>query len=200
MLANHKGECKVYWCSWHRLLAANPMFFFSVFTLDPFEIVEKRNIPFCRELSFIVRFPDLMLWPDYLLGMPMVRWARRAPTMVPMRSLDYVQCLNFCIMLTPTTGVFGKELVQLETLPWTLPHGRRPRRSSDSTLFGPLDHPWQLPDVAYRLLPRLPIWEQHGGASKPSCRIIDDCLHGGQNDPVGLRTPTDLRTRTLGLH
>ena len=59
------------------------MFFFSVFTLDPFEIVEKRNIPFCRELSFIVRFPDLMLWPDYLLGMPMVRWARRAPTMVP---------------------------------------------------------------------------------------------------------------------
>ena len=29
------------------------------------KIVEKRNIPFCRELSFIACFPDLMLWPDY---------------------------------------------------------------------------------------------------------------------------------------
>ena len=61
MLANHRGKRKVHWYSWHRLLAVNPMVFFSVFTLGPFEIVEKRNIPFCRELSFIARFPDLML-------------------------------------------------------------------------------------------------------------------------------------------
>ena len=57
----------------------------------------------------------------------------------------------------------------------------------NGTLIGPFDHPWQLPDLAYRLLPRFPIWEQHGGASKPSCRIIDDCLQGDQNDPVGLQ-------------
>ena len=61
MLANHRGKRKVHWYSWHRLLAVNPMVFFSVFNLGPFETVEKRNIPLCRELSFIARFPDLML-------------------------------------------------------------------------------------------------------------------------------------------
>ena len=87
----------MYWCSWHRLLAVNPMFFFSVFTLG-FEIVEKRNISFCRELSFIARFPDLMLWPDYSLGMPMAGWAQRAPTAVPREKSRSCSYLNSCIM------------------------------------------------------------------------------------------------------
>ena len=94
------------------------------------KFVEKRNIPFCRELSFIARFPDQMLWPNYLLGMPMAGWARRAPTMVPRERSQFVRCLNSYIMLTPTIGAFGEELALLETRLWTRRLGRKLRRSS----------------------------------------------------------------------
>ena len=51
-------------------------------------------------------------------------------------------------------------------------------------MLGPLS-PGDLPDGT-RLLPRRPIWECHGGRVEPSCRNIDDCLVGEQNEAVGL--------------
>ena len=45
------------------------------------------------------------------------------------------------------------------------------------------------------MLRRFAIWEMHGGATEPTCRNIDDGLHGGQNDSVGMlftNRPADL--------
>ena len=46
-----------------------------------------------------------------------------------------------------------------------------------------------------RLLPRFPIWEQHGGAAEPTCRNIDNGLAGEQNNFCGnlfTNRPADL--------
>ena len=152
------------------------------------KIVEKRNIPFCRELSFIACFPDLMLWPDYLLGMPMAGWARRAPTMVPREKTPLCSVQDLLCNVDSHNWSIWERIgptgdPALDAASWK----KTKKEFQDGALIGPFDHPWQLPDLSYRLLPRFPIWEQHGGASEPSCRNIDDCLQGGQNDSVGLQ-------------
>ena len=43
----------------------------------------------------------------------------------------------------------------LDAAPWA----KTKKEFRDGALIGPFDHPWQLPDLAYRLLPRFPIWE-----------------------------------------
>ena len=46
-----------------------------------------------------------------------------------------------------------------------------------------------------RLLPRFPIWEQHGGAAEPICRNIDNGLSWEQNNFCGClftNRPADL--------
>ena len=97
------------------------------------KFVEKRNIPF-RELSFIARFPDLTLWPDYLLGMPMAGCARRAPTMVPREKsrvcsvpelLHNVDARNWSIW--EGAGPTGDPALGAA-------HGRKPRRSCRTAL------------------------------------------------------------------
>ena len=46
-----------------------------------------------------------------------------------------------------------------------------------------------------RMLPRFPIWEQHGGSEAPTCRNIDNGLVGEQNNFCGslyTNRPADL--------
>ena len=46
-----------------------------------------------------------------------------------------------------------------------------------------------------RMLPRFPIWEQHGGSDAPTCRNIDNGLSGEQNNFCGslfTNRPADL--------
>merc|ERR1712159_129474 len=59
----------------------------------------------------------------------------------------------------------------------------------DGSLVGPY---YSLDEVfqkwgQFRLLPRFPIWEQHGGATEPTCRNIDNGLLGGQNAFIGMQ-------------
>ena len=59
---------------------------------------------------------------------------------------------------------------------------------------GPFGSMEEVPLEDIALVPRHGIWEQHGGATEPSCRCIDDMLVGEQNDTVGTvssHRPTD---------
>ena len=66
------------------------------------------------------------------------------------------------------------------------------------SLVGPflsLDEVRSLMGTRVRLLPRFPIWEQHGGSKEPTCRNIDNGLLGGQNHMIGMQVtnrPADL--------
>ena len=39
-----------------------------------------KNIPFMREISYIIGTVDPQLMPDFVLGLPMMGWAQHAPT------------------------------------------------------------------------------------------------------------------------
>ena len=41
-----------------------------------------KNVPFMREISYIIGLIDSNIWIDFVLGLPMLGWARHAPTMM----------------------------------------------------------------------------------------------------------------------
>ena len=62
-------------------------------------------------------------------------------------------------------------------------------------LLGPFDFEDDLGIGPVSLVPRRGIWELHGGATEPSCRVIDDLLFGEQNSTVerfSSHRPTDV--------
>ena len=62
-------------------------------------------------------------------------------------------------------------------------------------LLGPFDSEAYVLAEFCCFVRRFPLWERHGGAQEPSCRVIDDMLEGGQNDAAGTsdtRVPSDL--------
>ena len=63
------------------------------------------------------------------------------------------------------------------------------------SMLGPFYSLSDLPVDAPRLLWRFPLMEKHGGAVVSSCRLIDDCRSGGQNDMAATSSahrPADL--------
>ena len=63
------------------------------------------------------------------------------------------------------------------------------------SIIGPFFDIESLPVSPVRLLRRFGTWEQHGGATEPTCRLIDDAREGGQNRASGSQfthRPTDL--------
>ena len=162
------------------------------------DILKDRHIPLMRELTWVSWFPDFNFLPHYVLGFFTVGWVDPARTFVPK-------------MTSPTCSV--------ESLLWSAEgHNNkvmsRVRSSGDTdldkaswvksraefdggSLLGPF---YSLDDLpvsrdTIRLLRRFPIWEMHGGSQEPTCRNIDDGLHGGQNASVGLQfanRPADL--------
>ena len=57
-------------------------------------------------------------------------------------------------------------------------------------LAGPYLRFEDIPFDSVTLVPRHGIWEQHGGATEPSVRCIDDMLVGEQNSTVARCRPT----------
>ena len=49
-------------------------------------VVEKRNIAFMREVTFISEGMDSNLFVDYVFGLPMLGWARHSPVMLQSQS------------------------------------------------------------------------------------------------------------------
>ena len=76
---------------------------------------------------------------------------------------------------------------------------KKPTAEYDSgSLHGPyfsVDEVKRVVRSKVRLLPRIPVWEQHGGAAEPTCRNIDNGLSGEPNNFCGslfTNRPADL--------
>ena len=153
------------------------------------QCISKRNVPFMREISYITSFCDLALWPDYVLGKPMAGWAcrSRSPTVPhkltePLVALD---CLRMGLhshnaSVLASVGPSGSD--KLDEMSWK----KTLAEFEEGSLVGPFYSCDAIGSSDVRLVPRRPLWEQHGGAQEPSVRNIDDCLYGGQNDATGM--------------
>ena len=149
------------------------------------EIVRKRLVPFCREVSYITNWPDPTLWSGYVQGLPMFGWAEPSLHLPP--KLTVPQCGGE-LSLTPLSEHNAKILaasgstgdVNLDVASWE----KTKKELAAMTLVEECSAK-DLPE-GVRLLPRRPIWECHGSQEVSSCRNIDDALVGEQNDTVGL--------------
>ena len=156
-------------------------------------VIKDRNCSFIREISWITCVPDLNFLPHYLFGFDVHGWAMHDPLATPR-------------MVTPVyppdtilndVGTHNSRILarckssgdpSLDAASWA--------KSSDEFKSGSLKGPYysfaELPFPAemFRLLLRFPIWEQHGGATEPTCRNIDNGLQGGQNNFLGMQYTT----------
>ena len=145
-----------------------------------------RNVPFMREISHVIAHEDHALISDYCLGLPMVGWALQAPTMVerfhpPMTTVTDLKSNatehndRLINRTRPTTDTV------LDLVAWT--------KSMDEVALGLLSEPvyliTELSVKAPCLVRRHGIWEQHGEALEPTCRVLDDFREGTQNATVG---------------
>ena len=151
-------------------------------------ILQRRNLALVREISWICQFPDPRFLIDYVLGMSTFGWADVAPNFVPRETspeapLDAawkdIEAHNSFIM----SRVQSSGDPELDEASWS----KTKAEFEDGSLVGPFS---SLEEVQrrwgkVRLLPRFPIWEQHGGAEQAKCRNIDNGLLGGQNAFTG---------------
>ena len=161
-------------------------------------VLKNRNLALMRELSWITGFSDRAFLIDYVLGMDTLFWADPAPRFIPrlMEPLypkeifwDDVEEHNAKIM----ARVKSCGDTDLDKASWE----KTEMEFKDGTLKGPY---FCIDEVKrkygrVRLLPRFPIWEQHGGAGVPTCRNIHNGLQGEQNNFCGnlwTNRPADL--------
>ena len=67
-------------------------------------------------------------------------------------------------------------------------YGKSCDEQDRGVLVGPFRHLAELPVAEPCLIPRHGVWEQHGGSSVPTVRVIDDMLAGGQNGTAAYST------------
>ena len=161
-------------------------------------ILAPRNLGLIRELSWVTGFDDPRFLIDYVFGMSTVFWADTAPRFV-LRPCEPLYPIDSAWKDIDTHNLFIQSRVQssgdekLDEASWA----KSQAEFDDGSLIGPF---FNLDEVQsrfgkVRLLPRFPIWEQHGGAKEPTCRNIDNGLSGGQNALCGslyTNRPADL--------
>ena len=160
------------------------------------DAVSKRNVAFMREVSFICAGMDPNLCVDYVLGLPMLGWARHSPIMLQRSSKP------------PRAEVPSKEEIEVEnqlaldrakpskSQKWDqLAWAKTKKELENSTMMGPFYSLDELPHGDRRLLNRFGILEMHGGATEESCRVIDDGKARGHNADsanTAAHVPADL--------
>ena len=120
------------------------------------EIVGRRMVPFCREVSHAIEWMDPQLWADYVNGLPMTGWA--CPSMslpakltCPSATLQSVVEVDPSHNLKVISSVKSSGDVDLDMASWK----KSKKEFEVQTLLGPFAVD-ALPDCV-RLLPRRPI-------------------------------------------
>ena len=160
--------------------------------------LRRRNLVLIRELSYIIACSDYAFLADHILGLPMVGWACRAPAATPrvsapekdMDSLSEDLVLHNRRMVAKATSS-GDDT--LDAVSWT----KTLEELESGALVGPFYSQEDIPLDKYRLVPRIPMWEQHAGTTEPSCRNIDNLLARGENATAGSQdshVPADMNT------
>ena len=128
-----------------------------------------KNVPFLREVSFICHARDWALWSEFVLGLPMIGWARRAPTMQPREVFPTSSVENFLdssmarnAKLLARIGPSGDQALDIGA--W--------QKTMDEVAWGVVEGPFfsveDLPFGQVCIVPRHGIWEQHGVAEAPN--------------------------------
>ena len=145
-----------------------------------------KSIALMRGIGFVIGSPDRELFVQYVLGLPMLGWARHAPTMA--RRVHYpTDDVESFIREAPDRNTVlisrtkASRDAALDEAAWT--------KSLEEVDLGILSPPVydlsDLPFLAPCLVRRRGIWEQHGLAIDVTVCVLDDLLEGGQNATVG---------------
>ena len=154
-----------------------------------------KNVVLMRELAFVCGTRDITSPCALLVGLPMLGWAPGADGL-----MERVRCPQMPMhefmkgrdernrRIIAKTGPSGDAALDAEAFKKTLTEVER------GVLAGPYASTDDLPFSDFAVVPRHGIWEQHGSATQPTCRDIDDMLVGEQNATVGTTSshrPTD---------
>ena len=149
-------------------------------------ILRKRNIRFMVEVNFILGYKDHDFFVDLTFGLPMLGWARHSPVLIQRLSASPLSLDSFDLDLDSHNRAILESIgpsksAELDDMAWV----KCLEDFANGGLVGPFDSLEAVVRALGGLIPRLirrfAILEQHGGATLPSARVIDDCLSGGQN-------------------
>ena len=137
-----------------------------------------------RELTFATLAVDVCLLPDLILGMPKLGWAAHAPGQRPRDNPPEVSLESLMTNRAEHNEFVFRTLkgigdAELDTRSWT----KSKEEFESGALIGPFSSLSSC-SLPVRLVPRFPIWEQHGGG-EVKVRNIDNMLEGGQNAAAG---------------
>ena len=155
-----------------------------------------RNIPFMREIAYVVSSPDYAALGDYCIGLQMLGWAQPAPGMLA-RTVYPMSTINTLLETSQPRNerihrrVKASDDAELDARAWDKTKEEIQLGLVSSPCYSFSDLPWP----SFALVRRRGIWEQRACADEPSVRVLDDLLEGGQNDTVGYQythRPADI--------
>ena len=162
-----------------------------------------KNLAFMREIMTVAGAIDANLLVDFAHGLPMLGWAAHAPTQMrrdrlPEYSVDDLEANSEQQnrRLIHRTRASGDK--ELDRRAWA----KTIEEVELGILSSPVSSLAQLGMPARCLVRRHGIWEQHGAATAPTVRVLDDFLEGGQNGTVGYQythRPANLDTMSATM-
>ena len=164
--------------------------------------VKKRNVAFMREVTFLCLGLDANLMIDFVFGLPMMGWARHSPIMTQ-RESSYPRANRPSAKEIAEENRIALERAKpsknpkMDSLAWEKTKAEFVKETMKGPYYSLCDLPAYDPESydVPRLLNRVGILEQHGGAAEESCRVIDDGKARGHNaDSANTAThrPADL--------
>ena len=157
--------------------------------IDPLiaPVVARRSTCLMREVQYLTLTSDASFVVDYCLGKPMLGFTRRAASQRPKLTVPEVSVPEF---------LSGAETRNARLLCRVRPSGddvldeacdtKMAEEHAIDAIIGPFPSLEAIAgDCQAAIVVRHPIWEAHGGAEEPSCRVIDDMLTAEHNGTAG---------------
>ena len=131
----------------------------------------------CAKSGTSLENVDSCLLSDYFLGLPTVGWVftrseRRFTVSRPASTIQELAIAESCEHTSDPV---------LDEEAWS----KTTEDIARNIVTQPVYAPSEIPFPQFCMVRRHGLWEQHGESVKPSVRVRDDFLEGGQNEPVG---------------
>ena len=157
---------------------------------------QPKHIALMRELQLVAQLQDAAAPIGLVLGLPMLGQAAPVRGLMqryhpPLASIAQWESDRVARNKTVLDSIRSSRDIDLDRAAFEKSLAERDR----GVLLRPFEvgEDLGIGDVCY--VPRRGIWELHGGAIEPSCRVIDDLLFGEQNSTVerfSSHRPTDV--------
>ena len=154
-----------------------------------------KNVPLMRELAYVCGTQDIASPALLLLGLPMLGWAPVAEGLMRRTKMPIQTMEEFLEdRAERNEKIIGSTKPSADTKRDEQTFAKTKEEADIGVLVGPFLNLADVPMKEVALVPRNGIWEQHGGATEPTVRGIDNMLTGRQNSTVGTvstHRPTD---------